>query len=318
MSLTNVAQEEVRRRVREMQVPDGHPHFVGTIDSFLLRYVGRRFGAKLVNSKRFSHAVPDRDYSVQSNVFQYGSDSTVRDRLSTFRIGVGATGRYQVKHVNRDQTVTLVPDTLKETITSAKKEAWQTGEVTHSDVIAMAWRILSKASIADIVARRFPRILVDELQDTTGIRERCLRLLLESSKFDRGFVVGDPDQCIMDFAGADPKLFEDLSAINPDATREFSFTTCHRFHQGIAAATAPLRADRLPVKGVRPRTTASGTTLVRTAALPDRRTVRSPPLPRSLRAFVRRAGSRPDPPLFSRGAMVTSSASVAFRKSTCR
>ena len=56
MSFTNVAQEEVRRRVREMQVPDGHPHFVGTIDSFLLRYVVRRFGAKLVNLKRFSQA----------------------------------------------------------------------------------------------------------------------------------------------------------------------------------------------------------------------------------------------------------------------
>ena len=43
ISFTNVAQEEVRRRVRALQIADGYPHLVGTIDAFLLRFVVRRF-----------------------------------------------------------------------------------------------------------------------------------------------------------------------------------------------------------------------------------------------------------------------------------
>jgi len=261
VSFTNVAQEEVRRRVRGLEIDDGYPHFVGTIDAFLLRYVVRRFGGKLVNLSRFSHPVADRDFSIQTDSFAFGSKLFAR--LSAFRIGVDASGTsYQIEHVSRDQTVTIVPAEFRDTITNAKKAAWTKGEVTHSDVVAISWRILSNAAVAAIIAGRFPRILVDELQDTTGVRERCLRLLFQSTKFDRGFIVGDPDQCIMDFAGADPQLFDDLAAIAPSDTREFAFTTCHRFHDRIAAVTAPLRVSRVAVKGAREKTSQSGTVLL--------------------------------------------------------
>jgi DNA helicase-2/ATP-dependent DNA helicase PcrA len=261
VSFTNVAQEEVRRRVRALEVDDGYPHFVGTIDAFLLRYVVRRFGGDVVNLSRFSHPVADRDFSVQTPSFAFGSK--LFDRLSAFRIGVGASGTsHQIEHVSRDQSVTIVPAAFRDAITMAKKAAWAKGEVTHSDVVAIAWRILSKPAVAAIIAGRFPRILVDELQDTTGVRERCLRLLFQSSRFDRGFVVGDPDQCIMDFAGADPKLFDDLATITPSDTKELTFTTCHRFHERIAAVTAPLRASRVAVNGVREKTSQSGTVLL--------------------------------------------------------
>lgn len=268
VSFTNVAQEEVRRRVRTLEINDGHPHFVGTIDAFLLRYVVRRFGGQIVNLKRFSHPVPDRDFSVQSEPFQYGFDSKQRDRLASFRIGAATATSSQMEHVSRDQTVTVVPQQFKQQILDAKMAAWNEGEVTHSDVVAIAWRILSAPTVASIVARRFPRILVDELQDTTGVRELCLRLLFRSPEFDRGFVVGDPDQCIMDFAGADPKLFEQLAEVVPDDTKEFAFTTCHRFHDRIAAVTAPLRESGVAVNAVRAKSPRSATILLTHAFTP--------------------------------------------------
>lgn len=259
ISFTNVAQEEVRRRVRQLQVPDGYPHFVGTIDAFLLRYVVRRFGGSLVNLKRFSHPVPDRDYSVQraSRALNGGKF----DRLSAFRINADHSGKAQVEHFSKDRQITVVPPPFAAAVIKAKKDAWAEGELTYSDVVAIGWWILSSKEIARIVARRYPRILIDEFQDTTGVRARCLRLLVQSDCFERAFVVGDPDQCIMEFAGAKPELFDEFERIHTDVG-QFSFTRCYRFHHGIAAVTAPLRESRTPVNGQRPISGRSATLLL--------------------------------------------------------
>jgi hypothetical protein len=103
--------------------------------------------------------------------------------------------------------------------------------------------------------------LVDEFQDTTGVRERCLRLILESDRFARAFVVGDPDQCIMEFAGASPDLFETFQAITPNHM-PCAFTRCHRFGNRIATVTAPLRESRIAVEGIRPESERTGTVLL--------------------------------------------------------
>ena len=240
LSFTNVAQEEVRTRVRALDIPDGHPHFVGTIDSFLLRYVVRRFGGGLVNLDRFSHPVSDRDYSIQGDSFQYG-DGKQFDRLSSFRIGLDENGKVRVEHLSKDYKLVAAPELYKTGVIDAKKAAWQIGELTYSDVVAIAWWLLRKKAIAKIVAGRFPHILVDEFQDTSGMREHCLRLLFESSRFERGFVVGDPDQCIMEFAGARAELFKDFEEM--DGAKTFEFTSCFRFHPRIAAVTVALRSS---------------------------------------------------------------------------
>lgn len=259
ISFTNVAQEEVRRRVRALQIADGYPHFVGTIDAFLLRFVVRRFGGGLVNLRRFSYPVPDRDYAIQGERCALNSDKF--DRLAAFRIGADASGKRQVEHISRDRKLTVVPEFFAQPVIDAKKEAWKIGEVTHSDVIAIAWNVLNSKEIASIVAGRFPSILVDEFQDTTGIRERCLRLILQSDRFARAFVVGDPDQCIMEFAGASPDLFNTFQAMTP-YHKAYAFTRCHRFGSRIAAVTAPLRDSRISVEGIRPESKSMSTVLL--------------------------------------------------------
>lgn len=238
-------------------MPDGFPHFVGTIDAFLLRYVVRRFGEKLVRLDRFTHPLPDRDYSLQAESCEMNNGK--RDRLSAFRIDADAFGA-RVDHVGRGGVVTPVPTSFAKAIIDAKKQAWQAGELTYSDVVAVSWSILHSKDIARVVARRFPRILVDEFQDTTGVRERCLRFLLQSDSFERGFVVGDPDQCIMAFAGAKASLFDDFERMA--GAKSLSFSECYRFHDRIAAVTAPLRQAKAPVSAKAVKTERSATILL--------------------------------------------------------
>jgi DNA helicase-2/ATP-dependent DNA helicase PcrA len=245
--------------VRALQVADGYPHFVGTIDAFLLRFVVRRFAGGLVNLRRFAYPVPDRDYAIQREPCSL-NDQRV-DRLATFRICADGSGKKQVEHISKDRKLVIVGEPFAEAVINAKKKAWRVGEVTHSDVIAVAWNVLRSKEIAGIVAGRFPRILVDEFQDTTGIRERCLRHIFQSERFARAFVVGDPDQCIMDFAGASPDLFDTFQAITTDQ-KTYAFTRCHRFGSRIAEVTAHLRDSRIAVEGTRPESQGTSTVLL--------------------------------------------------------
>lgn len=256
LSFTNVAQREVRARVRALGLSDNYPHFVGTIDSFLLRFVVRRFASNLIRLDRFSHPVPDGDYASQSETIEYDAG---RARLSSFRYAVDG-GRFCLERVGKDQEVSRVSAAFKDPIVEAKKRAWQAGEVTYSDIVAIGLRLLRDTRVAQIVAGRFPRILVDEMQDTTTVREECLRRLFLAATFDRGLVVGDPDQCIMDFAGARPDVFSDLETI--EGAAPYRFSRCFRAHQGLVDVVAPLRDGGGVVQATRERTAGSGTILL--------------------------------------------------------
>ncbi len=242
LSFTNVAQIEVAKRVSELGVSAGHPHFVGTIDSFLLRFVVRRFGSDMLNLEHFERPYPDGVIGVQSSEHRYGDKKHEVALLSSFKIDV----------VNDKPTVLVknsfgrkwqeVASKYAGTIVRAKKEEWlATGYLTHSDVCSIAWKILSDKRVRDIVAARFPVMLVDEFQDTGGFREVCLRLLMSSENFQRGLVVGDPDQCIMEFAGARPVLFSDIE--QQEGSRSFSLKECYRSHRKIADVASKLQRD---------------------------------------------------------------------------
>ena len=82
MSFTRVGGDEIRRAVgREL----GHPHYVGTIDAFLYRYVIRPFLAKVRPDIRSPHLIP-ADWS-PSSWGKFGSHAIgAGRRRDTFRI----------------------------------------------------------------------------------------------------------------------------------------------------------------------------------------------------------------------------------------
>ena len=115
----------------------------------------------------------------------------------------------------------LQGDDLK-LVKQAKMDRWkQSGLLTHSDAALWASKILSHETLGAIVraeiVRRFPLIIVDELQDTGYFLGKCIRYLLDEAKA-RGVLVGDPDQAIYEFNGARPDLFGAFESINGAAT----------------------------------------------------------------------------------------------------
>jgi DNA helicase-2/ATP-dependent DNA helicase PcrA len=94
----------------------------------------------------------------------------------------------------------------------------------------------------DVLARwreRFQHILVDEYQDTNFAQYELLRLLAE--KYRQICVVGDPDQSIYRWRGADITNFQRFARDFPDA-RFYTLEQNYRSHQSVLdAANALIR-----------------------------------------------------------------------------
>ncbi|MBM4050564.1 MAG: ATP-dependent helicase, partial [Planctomycetes bacterium] len=108
--------------------------------------------------------------------------------------------------------------------------------------------------------RQFPHVLVDEFQDVNSVQYRLVKLWAGDGM--NLFVIGDPDQAIYGFRGADHRFFGELQKDFPRSQR-LALDTSYRCAEPILAAALevirkpPGRAD-VPLsarrkEGVKPR-----------------------------------------------------------------
>ena len=234
LSFTNVAHEEITRRMDRAICP---PHFVGTLDAFMWRFVVRPFANLVGLSSKGPRLLPAPLDEMQNGPeVQYGPASDQRATIFEIQIASGNETLPILRHKGR-----ALDRTFASQVMIAKRREWQkNGRVTHSDTQFMASSILrgpNGASISEIVAGRFPVILVDEFQDTGHFLGRALLSLLQTPTI-RGAVVGDPDQAIYQFGGASRGLFDAASRIH-DA-RSALLDQSHRCPRRIATVATQL------------------------------------------------------------------------------
>ena len=84
------------------------------------------------------------------------------------------------------------------------------GVVDYDAIVHHAVRFVEQyPRVADLLASAYPWLLVDEYQDLGAALHRLV-LELRSRASIRVFAVGDPDQTIMQFTGADPRYLAEL------------------------------------------------------------------------------------------------------------
>ena len=142
----------------------------------------------------------------------------------------------------------LLQPTFAAAALRAKRKEWVArGRMTHGDVKYVAACILRGAHgqrVASLVAQRFPVILVDELQDTSWFLGRALVPLLQAPGV-QALLVGDPDQGIYGFGGADRRLFDEIA--NVEGCRELPLRETHRCPRRIAAVASALARSGMAV-----------------------------------------------------------------------
>lgn len=233
LSFTNVASNEIEKQTKEL-MPDGfkieYPHFVGTIDSFINKYILLRFGYLLMPTpQRPIVAIKD----LFSIPFRFWRNECHRNRcidnIHEFRWDING-------NILRNRApVKCTGGRYDPPCYQYKNLLLQKGIVFQSDVSVLSyWLLRDYPEIAQAVAARFPIIILDEAQDTS-IEQTAILDLINNAGTESMFLVGDPDQSIYEWRNATPECF--IEKMNDSSWVTLTLTTNFRSSQLICNAT---------------------------------------------------------------------------------
>lgn len=247
LSFTNAAVDEARSRCAASPQLLHAPNFVGTIDSFLHRFIVTPFETqrlhRLPSYRRSWDELPESYSTVRLNgingagipLSAFHLDTAGNLTLSS-QLGWEATAyRIQVENAGRMSNLLT---RAKASISGLNKA----GVYDAATARVKALQLLSRPSggaILDRLALRFTEILVDEAQDCDEAEFNIVRLVR-----NRGVttvLVADPDQAIFEFRGGNPDLFLAFSAECADEAK-VELSTNFRSTKEICNAVAVLRA----------------------------------------------------------------------------
>lgn len=132
---------------------------------------------------------------------------------------------------------------------SAYQERLRAYRARDYDDILLDLRELLEADrqVLEAVRSRFVHLLVDEFQDVNAVQYRLVQLL--AGRGQNLFVIGDPDQAIYGFRGAEPRYFGQLE-VDFSAARHIHLKCNYRSSGSIVkAASALLRRPAAPAPG---------------------------------------------------------------------
>ncbi len=111
-------------------------------------------------------------------------------------------------HADLRQFTELVYRAAALTLDRYARRKAERGLVDYVDMIDHALSLLSDESVVEDLRQRLQLVVVDELQDSSPIQ---LALFLRLNEIaGRSAWVGDPKQCIFEYAGADPALMDSV------------------------------------------------------------------------------------------------------------
>ena len=209
LSFTNAAIREFKTATIDVGRRDllSDPNYVGTFDSFVERYILAPFGHLLTGAdkrpKLFPGPRPGDWNNAQLKVW--------RDGKGRQKIPVPA---WEVIPYPEDMKLRFKSSLAfgNQPLAAAYKPVHRLlslGYFTHAQRVFWACKLLmERPYIAELLARRFREIIVDEAQDTNA-----WLLILLSLVRDNGAkitLIGDPDQCIFEFSLADATSLPNL------------------------------------------------------------------------------------------------------------
>ena len=207
ITYSNECARELTRRLDQLGIVEGANVFIGTVHSFCLQHVVRPY-AKLAQV-----SIPDplriADEKTWYDIFgravvKAGIDEKPSYLKTTF-------DRYRRTHLDR-QDVTWYGDSHDMPILVEHFESMLhgTGFLDFDDIVLIGLDLIKRHDwIQSALRARFPILVIDEYQDL-GIPLHQIVLTL-SQQGIRVLAVGDPDQSIYRFTGAEPRLLRELS-----------------------------------------------------------------------------------------------------------
>lgn len=225
ISFTNVGADEIAKKIQASHgLKLSGDSYIGTIHSFLQKYVLTPFAHKLTGS--------DSAVRIDPREVERRDPSNCKTEDYTF------TNDGKIRPNNPKNTV---ESNIAEIVLSAKLEAAKFGVVSANDAVYWSARVLREIpGVAQALAERFDEIVVDEAQDTTEMQLDCLDLIMLAG-LKSMVLVGDYDQSIYGFNGARRDLCASMAS--EWDLREETLTENYRSSQEICNASGRLRGE---------------------------------------------------------------------------
>jgi len=254
ISFTNTAWREVESTLQKeyrIQMPIKYPHFLGTIDSFISKYLFLPFGHHVMkcDSRPEMKGPPhDNDEPIGRWLWWGKGNAECNQkgcRLNDFSYDENGT------LINLAPISHFSNCTLNHSVCACLKNKFnKMGYATQADANYYALKLLqTNASLAKALAIRFPEVMVDEAQDTSRIQMTIIDLLVANG-LQELMLVGDPDQAIFEWRNAEPALL--TAKYNTWQSNSLILTENWRSSQNICTFASKISSLSIPMQAANP------------------------------------------------------------------
>ena len=208
VTFNNDAVKEMRKRLGDLGLKPSKRLFVGTVHSFCLACIvapfGHLFRDDLANGITVA-TEPERYRILDEAINAARSDWRVEDLWKEFSV-------YRRKHPIKNETDWRVDPETAGVIETYEQLLHDRGLIDFDDMVLIALDLVRRHKfVRSALEARFPFLVIDEYQDLGYPLHLIVRSLMDTTEVDV-FAVGDPDQSIYGFAGADPKYLREMAA----------------------------------------------------------------------------------------------------------
>ncbi len=251
---TNVACDEIRERLHKH--PSGYklttyPHFIGTIQEFVNKYLGMPYLRGKFQFRRFIDdteglleikRIQMEDCTVEDicrNLYRTcnrASYNDIKGYLGSLHL-LNSDGDLRFFKQNGSQEICRAASNTDrwQMLSKLKWELFKSGIFQYRDMYSFSDKLLiQNEQLGIVLAKRFPIVLVDEMQDTQKFQDDILNKIFSSQdvKLQR---LGDPDQAIFDNMGGESpnESFNSNLELEP-------IKSTHRFDHDISSKISGL------------------------------------------------------------------------------
>lgn len=215
LSFTNNAADEISQRISKYCGVNSlkSTHFVGTIDSWLHKYILQPFAYTFTNFEGkdgdYSHSIIDSK-SKSSFILKNPNWRVVPNQkkipIFVHQYSYDIQGKIIALDSQVSNSINNCTDSEKESLKQKKTNFFKKGYITYSDSEFIIHKLLSGNSILlENLSKRFPVVIVDECQDLSSIQLSIFELLV--NKGVKLIFVGDKNQSIYEFRHVDLNVF---------------------------------------------------------------------------------------------------------------
>lgn len=205
ITFTNKAAEEMRERVNRIVGFGSESIWVSTFHSTCVRIL-RRYITYLGYDTKFAIYDADDQKTLMKDVCRKLNVDTkiYRERMLTGAVSAAKNEMITPEEFALNSAGNFVQEKIAEVYCEYEKQLKENNALDFDDLLLKTVQLFQmQPEILDVYQERFRYIMVDEYQDTNSVQFKLISLL--AAKYRNLCVVGDDDQSIYRFRGADIK-----------------------------------------------------------------------------------------------------------------